>query len=141
MTIAEELQRDADLAKSDGGMYYSGLYLQGYADQARSLEAENENMSESIKHFELLLEILRNDCDIDASWDGLRKFWNIQLTDGGVLMRDRANDAEAENSKLRELLKSARNCIDYGGCKSCYGMCGGCTLDSAMRELGIEVDA
>ena len=51
------------------------------------------------------MTLLRVDCDIEASWDGLRKFWSIELTKGGVLMRDRACKAEAENAKLLELVR------------------------------------
>ena len=50
-----------------------------------------------------------------------------------------AESIEAENAKLRELVKSARNCISYGDCESCHYVFGGCTLDSAMHKLGIEV--
>ena len=68
------------------------------------LEAENAELREQM---ERLIALLRNDCDIDASWDGLRRFWSIELTEGGCLMRDRACKAEAENAKLRELLDFA----------------------------------
>ena len=65
------------------------------------LEAENEKLREQM---ERLVTLLRVDCDIDASWDGLRRFWSIGLTEDGCLMRDRACKAEAENAKLRELV-------------------------------------
>ena len=61
---------------------------------------ENAALQEQM---ERLLTLLRNDCDIDASWDGLRRFWSIGLTEGGCLMRDRACKAEAENAKLRAM--------------------------------------
>lgn len=65
-------------------------------------EAENAKLREQT---ELLVTLLRNDCDIEASWDGLRKFWYIGLTESGCLMRDRACKAEAKNAKLRELVR------------------------------------
>lgn len=65
------------------------------------LAAENAMLREQM---ERLVTLLRNDCDIDASWDGLRRFWSIGLTEGGCLMRDRACKAEAENAKLRQQL-------------------------------------
>lgn len=37
-----------------------------------------------------LLRCLENDWHIHASWDGLRKFWCIELTEEGVRMRDAA---------------------------------------------------
>ena len=58
------------------------------------------------------------------------------LRDG---FRADAQKYKAENAKLRELVKSARNCISYGDCESCHYVFGGCTLDSAMHKLGIEV--
>jgi len=63
------------------------------------LAAENAALREQM---ERLVTLLRNDCDIDASWDGLRRFWSIELTEDGCLIRDRACKAEAENAKLRE---------------------------------------
>lgn len=92
-------------------------YLMGYDDalakrkpdasKARvlgpyDLAVENARLQEQM---ERLVTLLRNDCDIEASWDGLRRFWSIGLTEGGCLMRDRACKAEAENSKLREELE------------------------------------
>jgi len=35
-----------------------------------------------------LIESLRRDWDIEASWDGLRRFWYVGLTDEGVRKRD-----------------------------------------------------
>ena len=48
---------------------------------------------------------------------------------------------KAENAKLRELARAAWKCIHAGlSCSDCRLIAGGCTLQSAMRELGIEVD-
>ncbi|MBQ9006729.1 MAG: hypothetical protein IJ092_10215 [Atopobiaceae bacterium] len=48
---------------------------------------------------------------------------------------------QAENDKLRELLRAAWRCVHSGlSCSDCRLVAGGCTLQSAMRELGIEVD-
>lgn len=38
--------------------------------------------------YDELLRCLENDWHISASWDGLRKFWCIELTDEGARMRD-----------------------------------------------------
>lgn len=96
------------------------------------LEAENAKLREQT---ELLVTLLRNDCDIEASWDGLRKFWYIGLTESGCLMRDRACKAEAENAKLRELVlrlwDAALHPETFGD---------GTSLRQAMRELWDEVD-
>ena len=46
---------------------------------------------------------------------------------------------EDENAKLRELLKVAYRCTNAGpSCLECRMVAGGCTLLSAMRELGVE---
>jgi hypothetical protein len=46
----------------------------------------------------------------------------------------------AENEKLRETVKAAWGCVNSPiGCHECRMVSGGCTLLSAMRELGIMV--
>lgn len=51
---------------------------------------------------------------------------------------DRA--VRAENTKLRDLVRMAWKCAHSGlSCSDCRMVAGGCTLQSAMRELGIEV--
>lgn len=51
-------------------------------------------------------------------------------------------ELERENAKLRELVKVAWGCVHSGvDCYECRVVAGGCTLQSAMRELGIEVGA
>lgn len=96
---------------------------------------------------ELLVTLLRNDCDIEASWDGLRHFWSIELTDDGCLMRDRACKAEADNAKLRELLQDYHR-YEHEDCYSCRyinecradesGRCiAPMRLSERYRELGV----
>lgn len=49
-----------------------------------------------------------------------------------------ADALEAENAKLRELVRAAWKCIHSGlSCSDCRLTSGGCTLQSAMRELGV----
>ena len=64
----------------------------------------------------------------------------IAITPEEVLSVDNLSGVIAENAKLKKLLKSALNCIDYGDCESCYCDFDGCTLRSAMGDLGIEVE-
>ena len=46
-----------------------------------------------------------------------------------------------ENAKLRELARAAWRCIHTGAsCSDCRLIAGGCTLQTAMRELRVEVD-
>ena len=57
-------------------------------------------------------------------------------------LRDKAQDLQAENAKLRKLVRMAWKCAHSGpSCSDCRMVAGGCTLQSAMRELGIEVGA
>ena len=94
------------------------------------LAAENAALREQM---ERLVTLLRNDCDIDASWDGLRRFWSIELTEDGCLMRDRACKAEADNAKLRELVRE----LYEDQCDECDRW----RYRDRLSELGIEVDA
>ena len=126
MTLAEELQRDADLAKDEGGMYYSGQYLQGYADRAHSLEAENTELRKENEAYKKYIE---------------RK---------GIIHG--VFTTKAENERLRDMLSrlmqgvSATICTEYDkvqcerDCKMHYGTVS-CTMTDAIdlcEELGIE---
>lgn len=138
-TLAKSLRRmagDGSVEWVTGPMQVSVLL-----DIADMLD-ENAKLREQM---ERLVTLLRVDCDIDASWDGLRRFWSIELTESGCLMRDRACKAETENAKLRELVRIAGTYCVNGLC----GMDDGCplylgkpycALHDRMRELGIEVD-
>ena len=107
-------------------------------DRVRKAEAENAKLREQM---ERLVTLLRVDCDIEASWDGLRKFWSIELTDGGCLMRDRVCKGEAENAKLRELVEDMLSCIEI---RAAFGRPPTDemyeTFAQRARELGMEVD-
>jgi len=44
-----------------------------------------------------------------------------------------------QNAELRELVRAAWRCIHTGAsCSDCRLVAGGCTLQSAMRELGVD---
>lgn len=48
-------------------------------------------------------------------------------------------EALDENAKLRELVRAAWRCIHTGAsCSDCRLIAGGCTLQTAMRELGVN---
>ena len=49
MTVAEELRKDADLAIKEGGMYYSGEYLDAIARRAEAEQAENAKLRELVR--------------------------------------------------------------------------------------------
>lgn len=105
----------------------------------RRMQAENAKLREQM---ERLVTLLRVDYDIDASWDGLRRFWSIGLTEDGCLMRDRACKAEAENAKLLELVEDMLDCIDI---QIAFERVPARWMQDEFvgraRELGIEVDA
>ena len=48
--------------------------------------------------YDELLRCLENDWNIRASWDGLRKFWSIELTEEGVRLRDAELNSRAERT-------------------------------------------
>ena len=48
--------------------------------------------------YDELLRCLENDWHIRASWDGLRKFWCIELTEEGVRLRDGELNTRAERT-------------------------------------------
>ena len=123
-------------------LYYDNISRRDLCDMIANLESDlAESKAENAKlnaQLERLVTLLRVDCDIDASWDGLRRFWSIGLTEDGCLMRDRACKAEAENAKLRELAADMWNegmceCGSRGKCARCeYG------YPDRMRELGVD---
>lgn len=61
---------------------------------------------------------------------------------GGAFRESDADDAlEAENAKLRELVRHLRECTRHNVCALCEYAEEACDFDYDMRELGIEVDA
>ena len=106
--------------------------------------------------YDELIEALRRDWDIEASWDGLRRFWYVGLTDEGVRKRDEReatlgrglndylagyqsarSELREENAKLRELMLdmlgyyAMPNTIDYKR---------EAALLERAHELGVEVN-
>ena len=82
-----------------------------------------------------------------------RKYYERMMDEVGTEYRRRISDLQAENEKLRELVRNVEH-YERFGCQGCphSGSCGSGTLydeDCAMsreiergkRELGIEVDA
>lgn len=121
----------------DGSTHYELEHCPACKNVA-DLQATLDENAKLREQMERLVTLLRVDCDIDASWDGLRRFWSIGLTEDGCLMRDRACKAEAENAKLRELAADMWNegmceCGSRGKCARCeYG------YPDRMRELGVD---
>ena len=106
-------------------------------EQVRRLQHENAKLREQM---ERLVTLLRVDCDIDASWDGLRRFWSIGLTENGCLMRDRACKAEAEADRLRELAARAWRLFTENGAVHPSDLSEVDAVRDGLHELGVEVD-
>lgn len=62
-----------------------GRYADSLCDPLKQRIAELEEQRD------MLLRCLNDDWHISASWDGLRKFWCIELTEEGVKLRDEAH--------------------------------------------------
>lgn len=54
MTVAEELRKHADLAIKEGGMYYSGSYLDALAKRAESEQSVAAKLRELVKDMHTL---------------------------------------------------------------------------------------
>jgi len=141
-TQGREFPTCVHVTKTTGTMTHGATYVP--IEDGKAVRAENAKLREQM---ERLVTLLRNDCDIEVSWDGLRRFWSIELTEDGCLMRDRACKAEAENAKLREVAGVMAYCMqaerDCDGCKM-NGAAGtvtepaGCdVLLDLLRELGV----
>lgn len=104
----------------------------GLGELCDQLKAENARYRE-------LVEILRRDWHIEASWDGLRKFWYVGLTEEGVRERDErdAKAMEAANieiGELRALCKSMRCAL-----KDYHDQTYLTALDKILAENGFEM--
>ena len=98
----------------------------------------------------LLRELLENSVPLDYHKKKLRH--KQEYLDAAIKRRDylqeqlslcrsKLKSLESENAKLRGLAKAAWGCVNRRvSCDECRMVCCGCTLQSAMRELGIEVD-
>lgn len=75
--------------------------INGFADEVKALEAENAKLRDERARYEDLVRILDREWGIEASWDGLRKFWYVGLTENGMKERDAL---KAENEKLKKRL-------------------------------------
>lgn len=75
----DQLSEDNSCAECAEGM---GRYADSLCDPLKQRIAELERQRDA------LLRCLENDYGIKASWDGLRKLWNIELTEEGVNLRD-----------------------------------------------------
>ena len=123
--------------------------LREMLDGAWEVTLQNCDLKSEIARYRELIRILGRDWGIEASWDGLRKFWYVGLNEKGVAERDEReavrmahvetiNELEAENAKLRGLLTEAVGvAVDYYRGVGVWSDIEG--IADEMRELGIEV--
>ena len=90
--------------------------------------------------YDELIESLRRDWDIEASWDGLRRFWYVGLTDEGVRKRDE-REATLGRGECHEVIVNEY----WRGCGNCgyvweymYGI-GKCTRPNFCPRCGAKV--
>ena len=77
-----------------------------------------------------------------TSWEQRSRDFSTAQVDAQVAYIEAEREAQqlqAENAKLRELAQAAWKCAHSGlSCSDCRTIAGGCTLKTAMRELGVD---
>ena len=81
--------------------------------------------------YDELLRCLENDWNIKASWDGLRKFWHIELTEEVVKLRDTTHGTLTAE-QVREVIE--RHSAWVIGNNRCFH-------DGAYEEIADELNA
>lgn len=78
-----------------------------------------------------------------------RKYYERMMDEVGTEYRRRISDLQAENEKLRELVRHMHTCLEHYepggtiGCEQCPydNETWDCDYERLMADLGIEVDA
>lgn len=135
MTTTDELRRlldergvehediaDATLWKGRDGKAYtaSEVYTRGNMKPStkklviRHMETPEQAIAATLGRdeppYDDLLRCLENDWHISVSWDGLRKFWCVELTEEGVRMRDAAPTAATDVLRAIDQLRRDLSC-------------------------------
>jgi predicted RNA-binding Zn-ribbon protein involved in translation (DUF1610 family) len=91
----------------------------GIMPRERAIAAWNRRAERTCEPpYDELLRCLENDWNISASWDGLRKFWSIGLTEEGMRLRDAGCTCHVEHTyeyapDLYEHLLSCGHAIEW----------------------------
>ena len=102
-------------------MPQAATLMMGAADAIDRLDAKNAKLREERDRYKAMYESVHVTA---AELRRVRREWQ----------RDRE-----QNAKLRELVRAAWKCAHAGpSCYDCRLVAGGCTLQSAMRELGVD---
>lgn len=85
--------------------------------------------------YDELLRCLENDWNISASWDGLRKFWCIELTEEGVKLRD-ATHGTLTAERVRAAIFNGSSYASYDGAQY---YANGINMQAIADELNVEL--
>lgn len=97
---------EADMAIIDEQAIAATLGVGECAQCAKDMGAYADSLCDPLKErVNELLRCLENDWHIRASWDGLRKFWCIELTEEGVRVRDAAHGTLTADDVLNAVYK------------------------------------
>ena len=141
-----------DRGRRSDALYYDnvGMQRRRLCDMVANLESDNAELREQMDG---LASSLRNDWQIEASWDGLRRVWYVGWTDEhvescaecakelGAYADSLCDPLKAENAKLRELVR--QQLIALKVCNSFACMPTDTRLARYIEQankLGIEVD-
>lgn len=92
-------------AKCDNGEVETCVQVSTYANLLVRAAKLGIEVNGDMPPYKDLMEALRRDWGIEVSWDGLRKFWYIGLTDEEVAKRDAAaKDLGALHDELRDAI-------------------------------------
>ena len=108
---------------------------------AYNMSFDKEQLSVLCANYDRRIDALaKENAKLKAENDRLREVVSDGEENARLILHE-SRVLQAENAKLRELLKAAYKCTNAGpSCLECRIVAGGCTLLSAMRDLGVEVE-
>ena len=114
------------------GEYDAGYenYIDSLIQEIEKLQDENDKLSEQV------ISCIEAE---NAKLQDELEFANNQCERAILELLDQQGQLEADNAKLRELVKEMRVCLE-DECKRCHEWGDACDLEHQMRELGVEVD-
>lgn len=128
LSLANEMRMDADVIEAENAKLRD--------ENAKLENVLHEIEKDAIVAYHCLQSDIRHVMESETEF--FQKWWSAECRNDNRLKRIEL--LESENAKLRELLKAAYKCTNSGpSCLECRIVAGGCTLLSAMRELGVEL--
>lgn len=113
--------------------------------QVRDYRARHIEQTKTVVELELenerLREYLGGGSIVTDYWKDGDGAMHVLTTDGEFTYEYQRGGLAEENAKLRSVVKAAWGCVNRAvDCHECRLVCGGCTLLSAMKDCGIEVN-